>query len=63
MGGPAKSVLFGYVIGPGFNLVGFDLYGFPALAANQVMVMVGSAGSVEQFAVFALQAVGFAKSR
>jgi hypothetical protein len=54
-------VCLGHVIGPSFNLVGFDLNRLATLSADQVMVVIGSAGAVEQFAVFALQAVGFAK--
>ena len=51
---------FGYVIGPSFNPVGLDFHGFAALPADQVMVVAGATGSVEKFAVFALQAVGLA---
>jgi hypothetical protein len=47
------------VVGPGFHLVGFNLNSLSALAADQVMVVAGSAGTVEKFAVFALQAIGF----
>jgi hypothetical protein len=54
-----KAVRLGNVIGPGFNLVGFNLNSLSALSADQVMVMAGSAGTVEQFAVLALKAVGF----
>jgi hypothetical protein len=58
-----ESVLFGNIIGPGFDLVGFDFNGFSAFPADQVVMVAGSAGTVEQFAVFTLQAVGFALNR
>jgi hypothetical protein len=54
-----ESVSTGYVISPSFNLFGFDLNRLSTLSADQVMVMLGSAGSVEQLSVFALQAVSF----
>jgi hypothetical protein len=49
----------GNIVGPGFNLVSLDLNGLSALATDQVMVVAGSAGTVKQFAVLALKAVGF----
>lgn len=54
-----KSMGFGYFVRPFFNLVGFNLNGLSALAADQVMVVAGATGSVEQFTIFTLQAIGF----
>jgi hypothetical protein len=49
-----ESMFFGDRISPSFHFFGFNLNGFAAVSADQVVVMAGSAGAVKQFTVFAL---------
>jgi hypothetical protein len=49
-----ESMFFRHRIRPCFHLFGFDLNSFAAFSANQVMVVLGAAGTVEQLAVLAL---------
>ena len=54
----AKTVGTSHLGGPRLNLVAVDLYGAPAIAANEVMVVVGGAGTKQGLAVGGGDAVG-----
>ena len=47
----AKTVLFCDLLGPRFNLVRLDLNGLSAALADQVMVVFGGAGPIEQLSL------------
>ncbi len=53
-----ESVSTADAVCPSLDLVGIDLNGQPAFATDQVMVMVGGAGAIEQLAVGRSDAVG-----
>lgn len=55
--GLGESVLFGNLVCPFFDALGLDLDGLAAGPADQVMVVVGCAGAVEQFAILGLQGI------
>ena len=57
--GGTETVSRCYLIGPLLNLRSLDFHGLATLAANEVMVMYGSTSAIQQFAVLALQDVGF----
>ena len=58
-----EAVLFGYLVCPLFNPLGFDLDGLSAGPANQVMMVVCGAGPVEKFAILGLKGIGIAAGR
>ena len=47
----AKTVFFCNLVGPGFDAAGIDLDGEPALTTDQVMVVRGATGAIEQLAI------------
>jgi hypothetical protein len=55
-----ESVLSGDLVCPAFDPFGLDFNGLSAVSADQVMVVIGSAGAVEQFAILGLQRIGVA---
>ena len=57
-----ESVLSGNLVCPAFDPFGLNFNGLAAVSADQVMVVVGSAGAVEQFAIPGLQRIGVAGS-
>ena len=53
----AKSVLLSHLIGPFFELFGLNFKGQATFSANQVVMVAGGAGAIEQFAAIRLKRV------
>ena len=58
MSGVAKTVLFGNLVGPGFDAAGVDLNGQTAFAADQVVMVRGATSAIEQLTIGRLQRIG-----
>ena len=61
--GLGEAVLFGHLVSPFFDSFGLDLDGLTAGPADQVMVVVGRARAVEQFAILGLKGIGITAGR
>jgi hypothetical protein len=56
-----ESVFAGNLVCPLLNLLGFDLDRLATDPANQVVMVAGGAGTIEQFAILGLQRIGLAR--